>query len=195
MAENLNEAVVKLRLRKKQYSKAKFNGEPTQEAAMPPDVLLGKQAKIASLLNKLTVSQLTELGNLSKAYISQVKNDGRLIDALNKQGDAKKVDYLTPFLQSRQSMNVSSNTLELYRFILGRFMHQMDVTRAAGQGIEHYLISIPPNGISLGNRHAHFRVIKTFFWWLECEYGIQSPMHNLNPNLPLNVKIKAKKGI
>ena len=39
--------------------------------------------------------------------------------------------------------------------------------------------------MSLGNRHAHFRVIRTFLRWLEREYGISSTVSNLKgPRLP-----------
>ena len=153
--------------------------------------MLGKQAQTFKLLNKLSVSQLAELSNLSKAYISQVKHGKRpasqkLIEALNGKYQAKSLNYLSLFLQSRQSMNVSPNTLELYRFILGCFLSQLDdVKKATSQHIERYLASIPAKGLSLGNRHAHYRVIKTFFRWLEAEYGIRSPMHNIKaPKLP-----------
>ena len=142
------------------------------------------------MLNKLSVSQLAELSNLSKAYISQVKHGKRppsdkLIKALTQEAQTRKTDYLTPFLRSRQSMNASPNTLELYRFIIDRFLSQIDPTKATRQVIERYLVSIPANGISLGNRYAHYRTIKTFCRRLESEYGIRSPMLNLKaPKLP-----------
>jgi len=138
----------------------------------------------------MSVSQIAELSNLSKAYISQVKNGKRppsqkIIDALSKQSNGKNPEYLSLFLQSRQSINVSPNTVELYGFILGRFLSQVDAKKSGRQDIERYLLSIPAKGISLGNRHAHFRAIKTFFRWLECEHGIRSPMRNLkSPRLP-----------
>ncbi len=148
------------------------------------DVLLGKQANVSRLLNKLTVSQLAELSNLSKAYISQVKHgkrppSDRLVEALSNLVDAKRRDYLTPFLRSRQSANVSPNTMALYRFVLERFLPHVDPDRAGSGSIERYLLSIPGNGRSFGNRHAHYRVIKTFFCWREREYGLASPMLNV----------------
>jgi len=140
----------------------------------------------------MSVSELAELSKLSKAYISQVKHgvrppSQRLIEALSREvGTKKRIDYLSPFLQSRQSMNASPNTIELYRFVLERFLvTNPDVTKTKGRDIERYLLSIPANGISLGNRHAHFRVIKTFFRWLESEYGIPNPMVRIKgPRLP-----------
>jgi site-specific recombinase XerD len=152
--------------------------------------LLGKHRNAFNLLNKLPVNQIAELSNLSKAYISQVKHGKRppsekLIAALNQQIQHKRVDYLPLFLQSRQSMNVSPNTLELYRFVLERFLSQLDPKQASSQKIERYLLNISANGTSLGNRHVHYRVIRTFFGWLESEYGIHSPMRNVKaPRLP-----------
>lgn len=82
-------------------------------------------------------------------------------------------------------MNVSPNTLELYRFVLGCFLSEIDPKKATSRDIERYLLSIPARGISLGNRHAHFRAIKTFCRWMESEYGIRSPMSNVKaPRLP-----------
>ena len=64
-------------------------------------------------------------------------------------------------------------------------MSQVEPDRAKSQDIERYLLGIRANGISLGNRHAHYRVVKTFFRWLEAEYGIRSPMRNVkSPKLP-----------
>ncbi|MFC1865703.1 tyrosine-type recombinase/integrase [Chloroflexota bacterium] len=136
------------------------------------------------MLNKLSVSTLAELSNFSKAYISQVKHGKRppsqkLMEALAQTVKVKKIDYLTPFLQSRQSMNVSHNTIKLYRFILERFISQMTRDRVRGQDINRYLVKIPLNGISSGNRHAHYRVIKTYLNWIELEYSIKSPMSNI----------------
>ncbi len=82
-------------------------------------------------------------------------------------------------------MNVSSNTLKLYRYILECFVNFTDPLRATRTDIERYLSGIKSNGISLGNRHAHYRVLKTFFRWLESERDINSPMDNIQaPRLP-----------
>ena len=154
--------------------------------------MLGKQSKTRKLLNKLSVTELAQLSKLSKSYISQVKHgkcppSPRLLDAIAKHISLNNSDrdYLAYFLQSRQSINVSPNTMKLYCFILERFLSQVDPLRATRSDIEHYILGIPSNGISVGNRHAHFRVLKTFFRWLEAEYGIRSPMRNINsPRLP-----------
>ena len=64
-------------------------------------------------------------------------------------------------------------------------MSQVDPLRATRTNMEHYILGISSNGISVGNRHAHYRVVKTFFHWLEVEYGFRSPMRNVkSPKLP-----------
>ena len=122
------------------------------------DPLLGKQQATLSLLNKMPVSTLAELSGFSKSYISQVRHgkcppSKRLIDILSSQaGTKRRVDYLSPFLQSRQSRNASPNTIELYGFVLERFLStDVDPGKAKGRDVERYLLSIPANGISLGN--------------------------------------------
>ncbi|MFC1938523.1 helix-turn-helix domain-containing protein [Chloroflexota bacterium] len=66
------------------------------------------RCNVAKLLNKLTVSELAELSNLSKAYVSQVKNgnrppSGKLIQALSEWAKVHNTirphqapGYLTP---------------------------------------------------------------------------------------------------
>ena len=39
--------------------------------------------------------------------------------------------------------------------------------------------SIPPNQYGLATRHASFRAIKTFYRWLEAEYGIKNPLNGM----------------
>jgi len=53
------------------------------------DILLGRHGNEAKILNKLSVTELAELSNFSKSYISQVKNgkcppSPKLIEALKK---------------------------------------------------------------------------------------------------------------
>jgi hypothetical protein len=76
-----------------------------------------------------------------------------LLDALVqrvKPRDSDR-DYLALFLQSRQSMNLSPNTITLYRFILERFLSQMYLEEVNSRNVEGYLLSVPGKGISLGN--------------------------------------------
>ncbi len=86
---------------------------------------------IHKLLNKLTASQIAELSNLSKSYISQVKHGKRppsekLIQALNQFYDKhnrrngseiyKTTDL---FLKSRRD-EISPNTIIFYRKLLSK---------------------------------------------------------------------------
>ena len=141
---------------------------------------------IAKLLNKTSVSELAELSNFSKAYISQVKNGKRppsqkLIDALNKETKPKKpqIDYLNLFIQSRQAMAVSPRTIEFYNDRLYKFASNVDYIKATPQSIQRYLNSIPSNHNGFATRHASFRAIKTFYRWLNGEYGLKNPVNNL----------------
>jgi integrase/recombinase XerC/integrase/recombinase XerD len=69
--------------------------------------------------------------------------------------------------------------------VIERLLAHINPERARRIDIERYLLSIPANGLSLGNRHAHYRVIKTFFNWLELEHEIKSPVKNITaPKLP-----------
>ena len=128
---------------------------------------------IAKLLNKLSVCQLAELSNFSKAYISQVKNGKRppsqkLIDVLTKETKPKKpqIDYLNLFVQSREAIGVSHRTIEFYKDRLFQFTSRVDYFRASSYSIQQYLNSIPPNHNGFATRHASFRAIKAFCRWL-----------------------------
>ena len=150
------------------------------------DVLLGKQAETIRMLNKLSVSEVAKLSKLSKSYISQVKHGKRppsqkLIYALHKDIKGKSSSYVQLFLVSCEARNVSENTFRLYRYILGRLISQITIENTNRQNLEQYLLNIPSKGISLGNRHAHFRVIQTFFRWLERNYDVACPMNELQP--------------
>lgn len=45
--------------------------------------------------------------------------------------------------------------------------------------MEKFLKSIPPNHNGLATRHASFRAIKTFYRWLNAEYGIRNPLKGM----------------
>jgi len=140
--------------------------------------------KVANLLNKMTVSQIAELSNLSKSYISQVKHGKRppsqvLIDVLEKHSKPTK-DYLALFMRSRQAMGVSPATMEFYRYMLSPFVQQADYLKASRSKVERYLNSIPANHNGLATRHASFRAIKTFYRWLNSQYGIANPIEGMS---------------
>ena len=76
-------------------------------------------------------------------------------------------------------MGVSSNTLAYYKDRLSKFVCQVDYLKATRREIEHYLNTIPPNQYGLATRHASFRTIKTFYRWLNTEYGLNNPLNDM----------------
>jgi len=141
---------------------------------------------IARLLNKTSVSELAELSNFSKAYISQVKHGKRppsqkLLNALAEQIKPQKpqIDYLSLFLQSHKAIGVSPRTIEFYEDRLFQFTSKVDYLKASSHSIQQYLTSILPNHNGFATRHASFRAIKAFYRWLNAEYGLDNPMENL----------------
>jgi len=150
------------------------------------DTLLGRHDDIAKLVNKTSVSTLALLTNFSKAYISQVKQGKkavsvRLMEALAKHlPERKEPDYLALFLQSRKSIGVSPKTLEFYSDRLGTFVTSFEYLKAGKIPVQRYLNSIPPNDNGLATRHATYRALKTFYRWLNSEYGIDNPVKGLS---------------
>ena len=150
------------------------------------DPLLGKQMITLKLLNKLSVTKLAQLSNFSKSYISQVKHgkcppSKRLLDSLGSHTPTKKQakDYLSLFLESRKAMGVSDKTILFYKCTLYPFVTQVDYLKAIRQTIERYLNSVPPNHNGLATRHAYYRAMRTFYRWLDTEYGIKNPLNGL----------------
>lgn len=126
----------------------------------------------ANLLNKLTVSQIAELGNLSKPYISQVKNgkrppSKRLIQALtdyyyttNKGriiSDAQKAIYL--FLESRRNGLSPRTIYDFYKKYLTEAVPVLGLTPTPSANINS--LSCSPGG-----KHAYFRALRAFYNWL-----------------------------
>jgi len=116
----------------------------------------------------MTVSELAELSNLSKSYISQVKHGKRapskkLIESLSQLVKPSKphVNYVALFIKAR-SDGVSPNTLEFYERILNSAVHVAQPGIKPSQ-INNYLKAVPG---SLGNKRAHFRALRAFFRWL-----------------------------
>jgi site-specific recombinase XerD len=100
-----------------------------------------------------------------------------LIEALFGQAVTEpEQDYLSLFMKSREAMGVSPKTLEFYRDRLSSFILHVSYLKASRQDIERYLNSIPPNQYGLATRHASFRAIKTFYRWLNAEFGLRNPM-------------------
>jgi integrase len=134
------------------------------------------------LLNKLSVTEISELSKLSKAYISQVKHGNRppskrLLETLAgcSRGIRNRYDYFALFLRSREAMGVSPGTAQFYRIKLGRFLSELNADKARKQDIELFLLNFE----NPGNRHAYYRVIKTFYNWREETFDLPSPMKRL----------------
>ncbi len=157
------------------------------DEARTRDPLLGKQMNTLKLLNKLTVSQLAELSNLSKSYISQVKHgkcppSQKLLDTLSEYAKPNNatVDYPALFIMSRKAIGVSPKTLVFYYDRLSKFFQHTNYLKTSRKDIEQYLNTIPANHNGLATRHASFRAIKTFYRWLQTEYGINNPMTGMS---------------
>jgi site-specific recombinase XerD len=133
------------------------------------------------LLNKLSVSQIAELSNLSKSYISQVKNSKRppsqkLLNILVEYGRTKPdKDYYKLFMQSRLAKEVSPTTIRFYKVKLGRFLDEVNPDKAKQQHIEKFLLQFG----NPGNRHGYYQVIKTSYIWRQQIFGIANPIKNM----------------
>ena len=130
----------------------------------------------------MAVTELAELSKLSKSYISQVKSGKRppsqkLLDILGEQSrPAKPVkDYYRLFVQSRLAKQVSPNTIRYYKVKLGRFISDINYTKAKQHQIERFLLQFN----NPGNRHGYYQAIKTFYIWLEQIYGLSNPTKHL----------------
>ncbi|MCX6006789.1 MAG: tyrosine-type recombinase/integrase [Chloroflexi bacterium] len=136
------------------------------------------------MVNKMTISQIAALTNFDKSYFSKVINGEKpaslkLLEALNKLLPEKKVpDYLQLFLQSRQSMGVSSRTIEFYEDRLGQFIKHVDYLKVKTSTIDKCLASIPANVNGLSTRHASYRA--TFYRWLNTEFGFSNPINSIS---------------
>ena len=133
------------------------------------------------------VSELAELTGFSKAYISMVKTGKRepslkLVQILSQHLAPKKpqTDHYKLFIKSRQAMGVSPATLEFYKNMLSPFVARVDYVKASRHQVEKFLNSIPPNHYGLATRHAYFRAIKTFYRWLNTEYGLPNPIKGMS---------------
>ena len=136
-------------------------GVPAETRTLNP--LLRRPTPALALLNKLTVSELAKLSNVSKSYISQVKNgkcppSKKLLQALIDSKHVKKPehDYIRLFLESREAIGCGEGTMSFYRERLTGFTESVLVYwRALQHDVECYLNSIPPIGTGLVRAIAH----------------------------------------
>jgi transcriptional regulator with XRE-family HTH domain len=90
----------------------------------------------------LTVTELAELSNFSKSYISQVKHGKsppcvNLLSALTKYARPQELEkhYLCLYLKSREAMRVSPKTLGFYKDRLLKFVARVNYSRSSRQQI------------------------------------------------------------
>ena len=76
-------------------------------------------------------------------------------------------------------MGVSPKTLVFYKDRLSRFVSQFNYLKVTRGELNQYLKSIPANNNGLATRHASFRAIKTFYRWLNAEYGFKNPINGM----------------
>ena len=137
-----------------------------QELFTMPKKRVRVQCKSQCEIASDTISSDAEIENTAGSHKKPVKT---------------RRDYLGLFLQSRKVMEVTMGTLKFYTVKLGRFLRDIDVDSAKVQDIERFLLQF----VNSGNRHAYFRVAKTFFNWRELTFGLPNPMKNMRaPRLP-----------
>ena len=152
----------------------------------PATPCLEGRKNVFKLVNNLTVSQLAALTNFDKSYISKVITGEKpaslkFLEALNKLLPENKVpDYLQLFLQSRQSMGVTGKTIEFHKDRLKPFISEVNYLKATAASIQRYLNTIPANQNGLATRHASYRAIKTFYRWLNTEFGFSNPISSIS---------------
>ena len=76
-------------------------------------------------------------------------------------------------------MGCSINTIKFYDSMLCPFIQKVEYIKATTSTIQKYLNSIPANRNGLATRHASYRAIKTFYRWLNLEYGLNNPMQRM----------------
>ena len=128
---------------------------------------------VLKLLNKLSVTQLAELSNCSKGYISQVKHgirppSAKLIQAILSSGHYTKTNGahgrqgLELFLESRRD-GLSPNTIDgFYRMYLAKAIPCLGLSPTPAK-INAYINSLP---CSQAGKHAYFRAMRAFYRWL-----------------------------
>jgi site-specific recombinase XerD len=119
----------------------------------------------------LAVSQIAELSNLSKSYISQVKHgkcppSHKLVKVLEQyheqtSGIVKIRQAIDLFLKSRRD-GISPNTILFYKNPLNKAIPILGLKPTAKQ-LNIYLNSL---SCSQGGKHAYFRAMGAFYRWL-----------------------------
>jgi integrase len=124
------------------------------------------------LLNKLTVTELAELSDLSKSYISQVKHgkcppSRKLIESLEKakhNGKCESTNWQTAlqlFLKYRRE-GISPNNLGDHRITLCKSLDILGLTPSS-RTINRFLNTLP---CSLGGKYGYYKDLRAFYNWL-----------------------------
>ena len=147
------------------------------------DQLFTKQQNTLKMLDKIAVSTLAASSNLSKQYISQVKNGQRppsqkLLDYLAGFQRPKNPDknYFALFMQSRLAADLSPKTIRFYESILTRFFQDIDADKAKQNDIEKFLLQFK----NPGNRARYYQVIKTFYLWRNMVFDLPNPICHMH---------------
>jgi site-specific recombinase XerD len=90
------------------------------------------------------------------------------------------------FIESRQYIGVSERTLESYQERLTKALKYLgNPYQATRESIISFLNTIPPNKIGYSTRSTFYRILKTFYRWLDDNYGLPYPMKHIpSPILP-----------
>jgi integrase/recombinase XerD len=157
-----------------------------EDQSRTDDTRIFSSKRVYRLLHKLSVTEIAELSNTSKSYVSQVKHgkcppSRKLLTALAESPHCKKPDrdYLRLFLESRKAMGLRPRSVDFYRSRISLFADDVEYWKATRQDVERHLSRIPPGRNGLGNRHASFRALRAFYNWLDSEYGFSNPVANL----------------
>lgn len=81
--------------------------------------------------------------------------------------------YLAAYLIAGRARGLSPRTLELYRYVLGRFAGNYPVIPEGPEPIEVFLGAQGPSPFT---RLTHFKVLRAFLRWVSGRYGLPNPM-------------------
>ncbi len=160
--------------------------------------LIKSQHDTIKLLNNLPLATLAALSNYSKSYLCQVRKGQRpaspkLLDIVQEYAKPRKqeTNYITLFLESREAVACSKQTLRFYRILLSRYSAELDYLKANPRAIERYLNSIKASNNNVCTRHAYYRALRAFYNWLQVEYGMDNPMKGVRPPILSKVMLPA----
>ena len=160
--------------------------------------LIKSQQDTIKLLNNLPLSTLEGFSKLSKSYLCQIRSGHRpipekllaIIQEYNRPKN-NEADYIGLFLESREAVACSNQTVRFYRILLSQYSAEVDYLNANTRSIERYLNGIEASNNNLCTRHAYYRALRAFYNWLHAEYGIDNPMKGVRPPILSKVILPA----